>query len=94
MTQRSLAVLIVLNVVLLAAIALTYGPVPKAQAQFGAGKFVMIAGSSAQSQQQIIYIVDTGTGNLVGLTVNSANGRVEGIGKRQLAKDLQEAGGR
>ncbi|MBX2853139.1 MAG: hypothetical protein KTR15_15500 [Phycisphaeraceae bacterium] len=93
MNRRSLSVLIVLNVVLLAAIALTLGPVPKAEAQIGGGSFLMIAGSAAQAQQQVIYVMDSRTGNLVGFTVNSANKKVEIIGGRKVADDIKKGVG-
>jgi hypothetical protein len=90
MNQRSLAVLIVLNAVLLSAIALTVGPVPRAEAQIGGGSFLMISGDTAQAQQQVIYVMDTSTGNLAGFTVNSANKKVEVIGGRKVADDLRK----
>ncbi len=93
MNRRSLSVLIVLNVVLLAAIALTLGPVPKAEAQLGGGSFLMIAGSTTQAQQQVIYVMDTRTGRVAGFTVNSANKKVQVIGSREIADDLKRGGG-
>jgi len=89
MNQRSLAVLIVLNVVLLAAIALTLSPLPRAEAQLGGGSYLMIAGNTSQAQQQVIYIMDTRTGNVAGFTVNSANKKVEVVGKRAIGDDLK-----
>lgn len=96
MNRRSLAVLIVLNAVLLAAIALTLGPVPQAQAQLGGGSYLMIPGNTTQAQQQVIYVMDTRTGNVAGFTVNSANKRVEVIGTRAIGNDLKRGieGGR
>lgn len=88
MTQRSLSVLIVLNAVLLAAIALTFGPVDKAEAQLGGGSYLMLAGNLTGSQQQAVYIMDTRSGEIRALTVNSANKRIEPIGKRNIAEDL------
>lgn len=93
MNRRSLSVLIVLNVVLLAAIALTLGPVPQAQAQLGGGSYLMIAGDTPQAQQQVIYVMDTRTGNLVGFTINSANKKVEIIGGRKVADDIKNGVG-
>lgn len=93
MNRRSLSVLIVLNVVLLAAIALTLGPVPKAEAQLGGGSYLMIAGSTAQAQQQVVYVMDTRTGRVAGFTVNSANKKVEVIGTREIADDLKAGAG-
>lgn len=93
MNRRSLSVLIVLNVVLLAAIALTLGPVPKAEAQLGGGSYLMIAGNTSQAQQQVVYVMDTRTGRIAGFTVNSANKKVQVIGKREIADDLKRGGG-
>lgn len=90
MNRRSLSVLIVLNVVLLAAIALTLGPVPKAEAQLGGGSYLMIAGNTSQAQQQIIYVMDTRTGRVAGFTVSSANKKVEIIGTREIGEDLKK----
>ena len=94
MNRRSLSVLIVLNAVLLAAIALTLGPVPKADAQIGGGgDYLMIAGSTPQAQQQVVYIMDLRNSRVAGLTVNSANNKVEIIGGRSIGKDLKDGGG-
>lgn len=93
MTQRSLSVLIVLNAILLAAIALTFGPVEKAEAQLGGGSYLMLAGNIVGAQQQVVYIMDTRSGEVRALTVNSANKRVEPIGKRNISDDLKGNGG-
>ena len=93
MTQRSLAILIVLNAVLLAAIALTFGPVQKANAlQLGGGSYLMIAGNTTQAAQQVIYVMDTGNGRVAAFTINSANQKVEIIGAREIGQDLKGAG--
>jgi len=92
MTQRSLSVLIVLNAVLLAAIALTFGPVQPAKAQIGGGSYLMLAGNTSQASQQVIYIMETRSGRLVGFTINSANGDVKPVGTREISKDLTGAG--
>ena len=94
MTRRSLSVLIVLNAVLLAAIALTFGPVEKAQAQLGGGSYLMLAGRSpAAAQKQVVYIMDTTNGRMIGFTVSSANKNFELIGGREISKDVQRLGG-
>ncbi|MEO0477506.1 MAG: hypothetical protein AAF085_16300 [Planctomycetota bacterium] len=93
MTRRSLSVLIVLNVVLLAAIALTLGPVPKAEAQLGGGSYLMIAGNTTQAPQQIIYVMDTRTGRVAAFTVDSAAKRVREVGTREIADDLKAGAG-
>lgn len=94
MTHRSLAVLIVLNAVLLAAIALTFGPVQRAEAmQLGGGSYLLIAGNSSQAQQQVIYVMDTRNGRVAAFTINSANQKVEVVGAREIADDLNNVGG-
>ena len=92
MTQRSLAVLIVLNVVLLAAVALTFGPVNRAEAQIGGGNYLMIAGNPGQGQQQVVYVINN-RGTVAAFTVNSANGDVRGVGRRDVARDIQQGAG-
>ena len=89
MNRRSLSVLIVLNVVLLAAIALTLGPVPRAEAQLGGGSYLMIAGSTSQAQQQVIYVMDTHTGRVAGFLLDSATKKVREVGVREIASDLK-----
>ena len=93
MTRRSLSVLIVLNVVLLAAIALTLGPVPKAEAQLGGGSYLMIAGNTSQAPQHVIYVMDTRTGRVAAFTVDSASKRVREVGVREIADDLKAGAG-
>lgn len=93
MTQRSLAVLIVLNAVLLAAIAMTFAPLPRANAQLGGGSYLMIAGNTSQVSQQVVYVMDTRNGRVAAFTINSANGDVEIVGAREIADDLRGGGG-
>ena len=95
MTQRSLAVLAIFNVVLIAAIALTFGAVPpQAQAQplgGGGGSYLMIAGNTEQrQQQQVIYVLQVNTGRVAGFLLNSGNGEVTFIRGREIAEDLQD----
>ncbi|MEM9021582.1 MAG: hypothetical protein AAGC44_13550 [Planctomycetota bacterium] len=93
MTQRTLAVLVVLNAILLAAIALTLSSPQPAQAQIGGGSYLMIAGSNAAvPQQQVIYILNQSNGKLGAILVNDANGRIDPIGARELSQDIQNAG--
>lgn len=80
MSSRSLAALIVLNAVLLAAVAVT-AFAPPAKAQFGApSQYMMIAGNVlGRNQQQGIYIIDRTTARIIGLFFNSSNNKVEPI---------------
>ena len=93
MNRRSLSVLIVLNVVLLAAIALTLGPVPKAEAQLGGGSYLMIAGNTGQAPQQVIYVMDTRTGRVAGFLLDSVTKKVRQVGVREIGKDLKAGAG-
>lgn len=94
MTHRSLAVLIVLNAVLLAAIALTFGPVNKAQAQLGGGSYLMLAGNTTQAQTQVVYVMDTRSGRVAAFMINSATKKVQAVGARRIGDDLKGDGGR
>lgn len=94
MTQRTLAVLVVLNAVLLAAIALTFSSGTPAQAQIGGGGYLMIAGNdNGIPNQQVIYIMNTGNGRVAALLVDGANGNITPIGGRSIADDLNAGGG-
>lgn len=94
MTQRTLAVLVVLNAMLLAAIALTLSSPEPAQAQIGGGSYLMIAGTNdAMPQQQVIYILNTGTGQLGAILIEDATGRIRPVGFREIGADLNAAGG-
>jgi len=96
MTHRSLAVLIILNALLIAAIATTFGATSQsAQAQgLGGGNYLMIAGDTSQNgQQAVIYIMDTGTGRVAAIQVNSANGRISPVGAREIGNDMRNGGG-
>ncbi|MEM9416252.1 MAG: hypothetical protein AAGA29_12365 [Planctomycetota bacterium] len=97
MTQRSLAVLVILNAVLIAAIAMTFGPgTSQVQAQgIGGGGYLMIAGDTQQRQQQaVVYVMQVNTGRVAAFLINSANGDVTLVGAREVANDLEDDGGR
>lgn len=92
MTQRSLAVLIVLNAVLLAAIGLTFGPAQKAEAQgLGGTSYLMIGGNPGSGSQQAVYILDKSTGRIVGFVFNSSTKKYAPIGVRNIVKDMEAA---
>ena len=99
MTQRSLAVLVILNAVLIAAIAMTFGATTQeanAQGIGGGGSYLIIAGNTQQREQQaVIYVMQVNTGRVAAFLVNSANGNVDVVGARDLARDLNgDEGGR
>lgn len=90
MNARSLAALVLMNVVLLAALVVTvFSPRP-AEAQFGGGhQYMMISGEIGGRQgQAAIYIIDMRTSRAVAATFNSANRKFEIVGTRALANDL------
>jgi len=91
MTQRSLAVLIVLNVALLAGLSVTVLSPAPAQAQFGGGRqYTMIAGDvTGRAQQAAIYVVDLIGGDVVPLFFNGGNDKFEVFDKRSIAQDMK-----
>ena len=92
MNKRSLAGLILINAVLLAALVVTgFSPEP-AQAQFGGGggQYLMIAGdASGRSSQAAVYITDLRSGRIVVMMFNSSNNSLEVIASRDVAKDAE-----
>jgi len=97
MTQRSLSVLIVLNVILVAALSVTVlNPMTAtpAHAQFGGSRqYTMIAGEVAgRSSQAAIYIVDTSSSKVVPVFYNSSSKKFEFFGGRVLSEDFEKVG--
>ncbi|MEM1027873.1 MAG: hypothetical protein AAF593_03705 [Planctomycetota bacterium] len=91
MTQRSLAVLVVLNVVLLAALSVTVlNPTP-AEAQFGANRqYTMIAGGvTGRSNQSAIYVIDLSTSRIAPLFYNGSSKKFEFFAGRSVARDME-----
>lgn len=95
MNRRSLAALVLVNAVLLAALVTSLLSPQAAQAQFGSGsQYLMISGQSqVRNDQAAIYIVDTRNGAILALLYNSANNRLEPIAGRLLSQDIQAGGG-
>lgn len=92
MTQRSLAVLITLNAVLLAAIALTFTPPSKQvqAAQFGGSSYVMLAGNTGQASEQVVYVMDPQEQQLGAFIFNSSTKKARVFTPRNIAKDLKK----
>lgn len=93
MTQRSLAALIAINAVLLAALVVSlFNPAP-AMAQFGGGhQYLMIAGKSPiRNDQALIYVIDRRTSRVVALLFNSANNHFEPVAGRIVSQDIKAA---
>jgi hypothetical protein len=94
MTQRSLAVLIVLNLILLAALSVTVVSPTPASAQFGArSQFTMIAGAATgRSGQSVIYIVDLASSRIAPIFYNSSSKKFEFFTGRTISEDMGSAG--
>jgi len=88
--RRSLAALVLINAVLLSALAVTT-LTPPAHAQFGgAGSFMMIAGQPrGRDNQNVIYIIDQQTSQMVAMMFNSSNNKFEYIGTRRISDDAR-----
>jgi hypothetical protein len=95
MTQRSLAVLIVLNVVLLTGLSVTVMNPTPAEAQFNASpQFTMISGkASSRDNQDVIFIVDLSTSRIAPVFYNGSSKKFEFFEGRTISEDLQNAGG-
>lgn len=96
MTQRSLASLIAVNVVLLAALVMVVLGTPEpASAQFGAGgKYLMIAGKSNERRNQAaVYIIDVNSAKVMSVIVNTSERRnpIEVVAGKSVKSDLQRA---
>ena len=87
MNRQTLAVLVVINAVLLAAfMVISFSPQP-AQAQFaGRADYIMVSGRPSAGQQDVVYVMETTTGRVVALTYASANKKMEIRGAADLAK--------
>lgn len=91
MNKRSLAALIVLNVALLAGVAVSLlAPAPAAAQFAGGGQYLMIAGQApGRENQSLVYIIDMRSSAIVTLMVNTANNNVEVIAGRRVAEDMR-----
>lgn len=97
MNARTLAALVLLNAVLLAALIVTSFAPRSAEAQLGgaAANYMMVAGAATgQPQQDVIYVVNTTDGRVLAMSYSSATGELTRIAGRNIARDLQGAGNR
>lgn len=101
MNRRSLAALILINAVLLAALVVTT-LTPPARAQFGAaGNYLMVAGQvRGRNNQNAIYLIDQQSSRIVAVLFNSGTDKLQFIASRSFAEDARageetgERGGR
>lgn len=95
MTQKTLVVLVVLNVALLVGLLLSGGPQPQAQAQFGGGpNFMMIAGETVANDRDVVYVFEATSGELRAIQYSSADNELRVIARRSVARDVQAGGSR
>ena len=96
MTQRSLATLIAVNVILIAALVLVmFGSPQPASAQFGAaGRYLMIAGKSPQRDNQAaVYVIDVTSGKIIAGVISTAarKNQIQFIAGRDIKDDIERA---
>lgn len=91
MTHRSLAFLIVLNVGLLAGLALMLARPQAAEAQFGAARtFTMISGAvTGRSNQAAVYVIDLNSSRVAPMFYNANRKRFEYFAGRQISEDMR-----
>jgi len=89
MTERSLAVLILLNLILLAGLVVLMSSPEPAVAQFGASnQYLMISGAvTGRSNQDCVYIIDLQTSQMVATVFNSSNEKIEYIASTNISQD-------
>ena len=91
MTHRSLAVLIVLNTVLLAALGLTVLTPRTAEAQLGASSsYTMISGAvTGRSAQAAVYVFDLQSSKVVPIFYNASSDKFEFFKGQVLSDDMK-----
>lgn len=94
MTSRSLAMLVFVNAVLLAALALTtFSPSPAA-AQFGGGRsYTMISGEvTGRNNQAAVYIIDLSSSAVAPVFYNGSKKEFEFFGGTIVSDDAARVG--
>lgn len=95
MSHRSLAGLIVLNLVLIVSLGLLSFTPPPAEAQIGrAGNYVMIAGASLGKEADTLYIMDLNSARMLAVNYSVPQKKFEALGLRDINPDFNAAGGR
>jgi hypothetical protein len=97
MNKQALAVLVLVNVMLLALLSLVVLTPEPAQAQRlggAGGEYAMVAGDVNGRQQDAVYIVNLRTSAVAALMFNSGTGEFEPIARRLISDDINETGRR
>ncbi len=92
MNRKSLGVLLVLNLVLIASLAVVSLTPAPAQAQLGGrgGNYVMIAGPlRGRAQQSGVYVLDLARGQMAWVIYNSDTGKPELVARRDVGADVR-----
>ena len=89
MSKRSIGVLVLVNVVLLAALFVLGFASPRAYAQLGRGEYMIIAGEvTGRSSQSAVYLVDLRNQAMAALLFDTRNNRLQTIAVRRINDDL------
>lgn len=100
---RRLVPLLTLNVALAALLAVLWGvsheavaqpSSPSAAASRARGNYTMVAGRLRSGSTSAIYIIDAANQDVVALRWNDSRKALEGLGYRNLARDVGQAPGR
>ena len=92
MNARTLAALVLLNVVLLAAVAVVALTPQSAQAQLGGAgdQYLLIAGKTPAAQDRdAVYVLNVNTGQVVSLVFDSRTDDLQRVDGRSVTEDIQ-----
>lgn len=89
--RRPLAGLLALNAVLLGALAVvSLGPRAQATIAGARSSYTMVAGGIRGQGMPVLYVVDEGSAELVGISWDEQQKNLTGMGYRNLANDTGE----
>ena len=96
MSKRSVGALLVINVVLLTALAVVSLTTQPAQAQLGMrGDYAMIAGQvQGNANVSVVYILDLKSQRIAAITFDSRTKKLQTIAGREVQNDLRAKIGR
>ena len=96
-TRVPVRALVILNAILLAALAaVTFNPDARAQQRIP-GEYTMVGGGAKGTEANVVYIVDTINHEMIAVRYDTTNQTLAGVGGRNLANDavaLMSRGGR
>lgn len=97
--RRGTALLVAINVVLIAVLTLVAFTPANVRAQGlggGSDKYLMISGSTSQRVQDIVYVINVTRGQMLAFIVNTNDGSITPVGRSltNVGEDLKRAGRR